>query len=184
MKLRAKNLGLSSGGPLIVVINIIDAKSSGLNALDRVKIIHEKKEVIAVVNIAINHNVDVGEIGFFDEVIEKINVKEGSFVDVEYENKPISLNYIKEKLNGRRLNEKQIREIIDDIVKNRISEVEASYFIAGIYIHGLDEDEILSMIKAIVSEGKPINFGKKLVLDKHSSGGTAGNRTTMIIVGD
>lgn len=182
MNLRAKNLGLSSGGPLIIVINIIDAKSSGLNALDRVKIIHKKKEVIAVVNIAINHNVDIGEIGFFDEVIEKIKIKEGSFVDVEYENKPISLNYIKEKLNGRRLNEKQIREIIDDIVKNRISDVEASYFIAGIYIHGLDEDEILSMIKAIVSEGKPINFGKKIVLDKHSSGGTAGNRTTMIIV--
>ena len=182
MNLRVKKLGLSSGGPLIVVINSVDAKSTGLNALDRVKISYGKKEVIAVVNIAIDHNVGVGEIGLFDEVVDKLNIKDGVLVNVEYENKPLSLGYIKDKLNGKRLNEKKIKEIIDDIVKNKISEVEASYFIAGIYTHGLDDDEVFYMTKAIASEGKPITWGKKIVLDKHSSGGTAGNRTTMIIV--
>ncbi|MBI2498626.1 AMP phosphorylase [Candidatus Woesearchaeota archaeon] len=182
MRLKVKNLGLSSGGPLIVVINSNDAKSGGLSALDRIRISYSSKEAIAVVNIASNKNVMVGEIGLFDEVIDKIKIREGSFVDVEYENKPLSLVYIKEKLNGKRLNEKQIKEIIDDIVKNKISEVEASYFIAGVYTRGLDDSEIFYMTRAIASEGKPVNWGKKIVLDKHSSGGTAGNRTTMIIV--
>src|SRR3989344_5835819 len=182
MNLRVKKLGLSSGGPLIVVINSVDAKSTGLNALDRVKISYGKKEVIAVVNIAIDHNVGVGEIGLFDEVVDKLNIKDGVLLNAEYENKPLSLGYIKDKLNGKRLNEKKIKEIIDDIVKNKISEVEASYFIAGIYTHGLDDDEVFYMTKAIASEGKPITWGKKIVLDKHSSGGTPGNRTTMIIV--
>ncbi len=182
MNLRVKRVGLSSGGPLIVIINYLDAIKTGLNALDRVRILYKKREMVCVVNIAANHNVGSSEIGLFDEVIDSIKVKEGDFVDVEYENKPISISYIKDKLSGKRLNEKQIKEIIDDIVKNKLSEVEASYFIAGIYVHGLDEIETLAMINSIASEGKPMSWGKKIVVDKHSSGGTAGNRTTMIIV--
>ena len=180
MKLRVKHLGLSSGGPLIVIVHSLDAKKSGLSALDRVRLKHNKNEAIAVVNIS--YNTKQGYIGLFDEVIEKLNVKTNNDIEVHYENKPLSIGYITDKLSGGVLNENQIKEIIDDIVKNKLSEVEASYFIAGIYVHGLNEDEILSMIKAMVSEGKPIRWNKKIVLDKHSTGGTAGNRTTMIIV--
>ncbi len=57
MKLKVKKIGLSSGGPLIVVLNNFDAGQYGLSALDRVRITYQKKEVVAVINISAKNNI-------------------------------------------------------------------------------------------------------------------------------
>ena len=71
MQLRVKKLNLSSGGPLIAVVNQDDARQLDLHALDRVSI-KNKHEIIAVVNIDSGKTVNSGDIGLFDEVVESI----------------------------------------------------------------------------------------------------------------
>ena len=43
MKLRVKNVNISSGGPLVAIVNIHDANRLDLKALDRIKIKKDHK---------------------------------------------------------------------------------------------------------------------------------------------
>src|SRR3989338_4553986 len=79
------------------------------------------------------------------------------------------------------LKEEEIKEIVKDISSNMISEIETAAFVSGVYINGLDLDETVSMTKALIENGKRLDFGNAMVVDKHCIGGTNG-RSTMVIV--
>jgi len=54
------------------------------------------------------------------------------------------------KENGRHsLNEKEIKEILEDITSNHLSEIEASAFVSAVYINGLNLFETIAMTKAL-----------------------------------
>ena len=66
MKLRAKDIDISSGGPLIVVLNHKDAKMIDLHVMDRVKVRKGNKSETVVVDIAESDKIIPKEkIGFF-----------------------------------------------------------------------------------------------------------------------
>ncbi len=181
MKLRAKDIGLTTGGPYIAVLNEEDARQLDLSPLDRIKI-KAKNSMIVVVNIA-EHSKEVkkGELGLFEEVLGKLKLNKNKIVEISLAKKPDSISYIKDKLDGKELNEDKIKGIIDDISENRLSEVELTYFISGCYTNGLSMDEIVALTKSI-GIGDRLKLGKNIIVDKHSIGGVSGNRTTMIIV--
>lgn len=182
MKLRVKQVNISSGGPLVAVLNIHDANRLDLKALDRVKIKKGRKSVIVAVDLTKNHRAKKGEIGLFEEVTNLLKLKDKTIVDISVEPKPISLQYIKKKLDGERLTKIEINEIIKDIVENRLTEVEITYFVSGCYINGMSLYESAYLTEAIADNGKKLNLNKYPVLDKHSISGVPGNRTTMIII--
>lgn len=182
MKLKVKDISLSTGGPLIVVLNKEDSSKLDLHALDRIKIEKGSQHVIAVANICENKNIKAGEIGFFEETLEKLDVKENELVEVNLDNKPDSINFIKKKLDKLELTNDEINNIIKDVVDNRISEVELGFFVSACYTHGLSLNETVSLTNAIVNNGAQLNLEKDIVLDKHGIGGTPGDRTSMIIV--
>src|SRR3989344_2613822 len=182
MKLRVKDVNISSGGPLIAILNVQDANRLDLKALDRIKIKKDRKEVIVAVDISKNKRVAHGQIGLFEEVINLLKIKDKSVVDISVEQKPISLDYIKKKLDGSRLNKTEVNEIVRDIVENKLTEVEITYFISGCYVHGMSLYESAYLTEAIVDNGKKLNLNKYPILDKHSISGVPGNRTTMIII--
>jgi putative thymidine phosphorylase len=80
------------------------------------------------------------------------------------------------------LNAKEIDEIIKDVVAEDLSDVEISYFVAGCYINGLDDEETANLTKSIVKNGQQLKFGNAIVADKHCIGGVPGNRTTMVAI--
>ncbi len=181
MKLKIKDIGLATGGPYIAVLNEEDARQLDLSPLDRIKI-KARNSIIAVVNIA-EHSKEVkkGELGLFEEVLAKLKLNKNKIVEISLAKKPDSISYIKDKLDGKELNEDKIKGIIDDISENRLSEVELTYFISGCYTNGLSMDEIVALTKSI-GIGDRLKLGKNIIVDKHSIGGVSGNRTTMIIV--
>jgi len=111
----------------------------------------------------------------------KRNIKDKQTVNVEYEFKPKSIGYIKKKLDGYRLNEEEINEIVKDAVNNALTQVDLTYFISACFTRELNIKEIVYLTKAIADNGSKLELNKKIVVDKHSSGGTPGNRTTMLI---
>ena len=182
MKLRVKDTNISSGGPLVAILNIHDANRLDLKALDRIKIKKDHKEVVVAVDISKNKRAAPGEIGLFEEVINLLKIKDKSIVDISVEQKPVSLSYIKKKLDRGRLNKTEINEIVKDIVENRLTEVEITYFVSGCYVNGMSLYESAYLTEAIVDNGKKLNLNKYPILDKHSISGVPGNRTTMIII--
>ena len=92
-----------------------------------------------------------------------------------------ALDAIKKKLIGRRLNYKELYSLMDEIANERLGDVLTTYFVAAGFKDGFSSDELYYLTKAMVETGTKLNFNG-IVADKHSVGGIAGTRSTMIIV--
>jgi len=88
---------------------------------------------------------------------------------------------IKKKLLGKKLKYSEIFSIMDDISHQRLSPILTTYFAAAGFTEGFSTEELYFMTKAMVETGQRLYF-PGIVADKHSTGGVAGTRTTMILV--
>ena len=168
-------------GKLVVFMNAADAKKYGIAPSDRIKIKKGKKYINCVVDIT-QDIVPKGRIGIFEEVRETLNIKRGDSLEITPIPLPESVSAIVNKIAGKKLNDKEISNIINDVVHNALTEAEISSFLVAAHIRGLDLDETVSLTNAMVNSGDILNLNKKYILDKHCIGGVAGNRTTMIAV--
>lgn len=96
-------------------------------------------------------------------------------------NRTLAIEAIKKKLIGKKLNYDEVFSIMDEISHKKLGDVLTTYFAAASFSEGFDNEELYYLTKAMVETGKKLTF-KGLVADKHSTGGVAGTRTTMIIV--
>src|SRR3989344_1587070 len=88
---------------------------------------------------------------------------------------------IQKKLLGKKLTYKEIYNLMDKIGNDKLGDVLTTYFIAASFKEGFTIDELYQFTKAMVKTGTTIKFDG-IVADKHSTGGIAGTRTTLIIV--
>jgi len=88
---------------------------------------------------------------------------------------------IQKKLLGKKLTYQEIYTLMDEISHKRLSDILTTYFVAASFKEGFKIDELFHLTKAMVETGVKLKFDG-IVADKHSTGGVAGTRTTMIIV--
>jgi len=139
------------------------------------------RETTAVLDM-IEDEVKKDEILLSSEIISKLNLKQGQKVDVNIAPIPKSVDLIKKKLSNKRLSKEEIGQITDDIANDRLSEAEIALFVAAMYKVGMSTQETIGLINAIIKTGNRLILKNKFVVDKHSIGGVAGNRTTPIVV--
>lgn len=180
MKVKVKLFELETGKP-IVVVNGEDMAELGIHTGDRVRITKSDGTRVTAVIDASTKMVAEGEIGIFEEVRGEIGVTNGDEIEVSIASRPQSIDFIKKKLDGAHLHGTEIKQIIQDVVDNNLSEIELTSLVVAAYIRGFDEDETVSLTKAMVETGDQLDFGENTV-DKHCIGGVAGNRTTMLVV--
>ncbi len=180
--LKAKYLDLKTGHPWIVVIHEEDAKTYGVRAGDELTLKWNQKKTEVSVDLT-KELVGVGEIGLFQDIITKYRIKEGEVLEFTLATPPSSLESIRKKLLGKRLNYEEIRGIISDVVNYNLDDVQIAFFLASAFKeNGFSEEEIYFMTKAMAETGEMLFWNKKIVADKHSIGGVPGNRTTPIVV--
>ncbi len=183
MKLKVKDLDIATGGPLVAVINEKDAEKLDLHELDRIKIKRGKAIETVVVDIAESSKfVRKGFIGVFEEALDSTGIKQGDVVEIIPARKPLSLDFIRKKLDGQKLSQKEIDQIVWDITHNKLSQIELTYFVAACYTSSMSMEETIMLTKSIVKHGDVLRINKYPRLDKHCIGGLAGNRTTMVLV--
>lgn len=95
--------------------------------------------------------------------------------------KLMAIEAIQKKLLGKKLSYREIFAIMDEISHDKLSDVLTTYFVASSFKEGYSPQELFYFTKAMVETGNQLKF-KGIVADKHSVGGIAGTRTTMIIV--
>lgn len=88
---------------------------------------------------------------------------------------------IQKKLLGKKLTYREIYNLMDEICHRRLSDILTTYFVASSFKEGFSPDELYYFTKAMVETGNKLSL-KGIVADKHSTGGVAGTRTTLIIV--
>lgn len=178
--LRVKKLDIDAGNIYIVVLNENTMKKYNLHPLDRIDVIKGRRRLTCIINVS-NKIVGNGEIGLYECVAEKLGVVTGDEVDIELQMEPKSVKYIKEKLEGKTLSYREIKEIVVDTVNRDLTDVELAAFVTGLEINGMTMDEAEYLSRAMVETSKTLNFGKK-VYDKHSLGGIPGKKETLLIV--
>ncbi len=179
MLLKVKKLKFLAGRP-VCMIHELTAKDLSLHVGNRVSIKKKNKEIISIVD-TVSGIITKDEIAVSDSIIKSLSLKPKEIVDVEIIKKPPSINLIKKKLNGKRLNEKEIYEIIKNIANNSLTEVEIAFFVSAVYTRGMSSSETKNLTKAMADIGYKLRLKGK-VYDKHSIGGVAGNRTTPIVI--
>lgn len=92
-----------------------------------------------------------------------------------------AIKSIQKKLLGKKLNYKEIYNLMDEIAHEKLSDILTTYFVAASFREGFTAQELYHLTKAMVETGTKLQFDG-IVADKHSTGGVAGTRTTMIIV--
>jgi len=92
-----------------------------------------------------------------------------------------AIKAIQKKLLGKKLSYKEIYNIMDEIAHQRLSDILVTYFVASSFKEGYTSEELYFLTKAMVETGNQLKFDG-IIADKHSTGGVAGTRTTMIIV--
>lgn len=95
--------------------------------------------------------------------------------------KNIAIKAIQKKLLGKKLSYKEIYAVMDQISKQKLSDILTTYFVASSFKEGYSPEELYFFTKAMVETGNSLKF-EGIVADKHSVGGIAGTRVTMIVV--
>ena len=179
MKLEATPLKIEAGGPLIVVMNSLDAANLGVNSSDRLYIRHQRHYAICIINISVDS--EKGKLGVYREVTDRLDIMPGDIVTVEPARRPESLDYIREKINGQRLTSWKIERIVGDVVERHLSEIEIAAFVTSLHIYGVSMEEVAALSESMIWSGKTIDFGRTPILDKHSIGGVPGDKTTLVV---
>jgi len=180
MKLKVKNTGWSAGRP-IAILNSLTAKKINAKVNDRVIIAYRGGITIATLDIS-SELIGKNHILLSTEIIDFLKLKNNNLIKVEIAKKPRSTQIINKKLRCESLTKKEIYEIINSIVKNELTEIEIAFFISSIYKCGMTLNETVAFINAMFKTGEKLKLNHKYVVDKHSIGGIAGNRTTPIVV--
>ncbi len=177
--LRVGYLGFSSGAPLVVVDD--DAAAAlGVRAHDRLLVRRGGREVVALVNVA--RHLPPGTVLVNEEVVSALGVEEGEVVEVSPAPPPRSSRYIREFVLGSWLGPDEIRAIVEDVVRDRLSDVELAALVVAAARRGLSVEEAYHFSKAMVETGERLELGVRPVVDKHSIGGVPGDKTTLLAV--
>jgi AMP phosphorylase len=183
MKMTVKDLDISTGDVMVVVLNERDAERMDIHPMDRVLVSMNGRKAVAVLDIAESERaVPLGSIGLMEEVLDELQARDGDSVTVEHGERPKSVGYIRKKLDGKQLNYDEMFAIVDDIVNSRLTDVELASYVAANYTHGMNLREVIDLTKAMTLTGNVLTWGQGPIADVHGIGGVPGNRTTMVVV--
>ncbi len=180
MKLRVKCSEWSTGRP-IVILNEKTAQELGAHVDDRIVIKSKAGSIIALLDVS-SKFANQNQIVVSKEVIEHLALKNKQEVYVDLAKNPRVTNAINKKLKCKELTKKEIYKIIKSISHNALSDIEIAFFISATYQCGMTFKELVYLTESIYKTGKKLGLKNKLIVDKHSIGGIAGNRTTPLVV--
>ncbi len=187
---RLRRLAIDTLREHVVMIHdsAVRAGNLGFNPLDRVHVIGTdpqsgvSRTLVGVLNFCRDALIAPDEIGLSEVAFADLGLPEGTPVQATLASPPRSLDLVRAKLHGKRLDRRAFDAILDDVVQNAYSRVELAMFVLGCALRPLDVDEVVDFTRAMIAAGSQLEFGPGPIADKHCIGGVPGNRTTMIVV--
>jgi len=158
-------------------------RAEGFQALSKVKICANGQRILAVLNVVDDDSIVTPiDLGLSEEAFAKLGLQEGHIVSIEHAEPPASMNAVRRKIAGGRLNQQDFYHIIGDITDKRYSKTEIAAFLVASGQTDMDRDEVFYLTRAMLQAGKQLHWNEPLVADKHCIGGIPGNRTSMLVV--
>jgi thymidine phosphorylase len=140
------------------------------------------REVTGILNFCEDTLIAPDEIGLSEVATRDLGLPEGAQVQATIAPAPRSVDLVRKKLEGQRLDRTAFDAILTDVVRHRYSKVELSMFVLACALKTLDLQELVHYTRAMIATGAHLSFGPGPIADKHCVGGIPGNRTSMIVV--
>lgn len=187
---RLRRVGIDTQSEHVVFIHeaTVRAGELGFKPMDRVRVIGQDpnddapREITGVLNFCRDSLVAEDEIGLSEVAFLDLGLEPGTSVTATLARPPDSVEHVRCKLRGSRLSRSDFDEILADVVERRYSKTELAMFVLACALQNLDETELIDFTWSMVARGASLDFGDRIVADKHCIGGVPGNRTTMILV--
>ncbi len=158
-------------------------RAEGFQALSKVEICADGRRILAVLNVVDDPDiVTPTDLGLSEEAFVKLGLEEGHMVNIEHAEPPGSMDAVRLKIAGARLDQQDYRDIISDITDRRYSKTEIAAFLVASGQTDMDRDEVFFLTRAMLEVGERLDWDESLVADKHCIGGIPGNRTSMLVV--
>jgi thymidine phosphorylase len=160
----------------------------GFKPLDRVMVsgkdseTGKRHEISGVLNFCEDSMLEIDEIGLSNVACLDLGLSQGTPVQATLAASPTSVDRVRSKLHGERLQRPDFDAILADVVARRYSKPELAMFVLACALRNLDDQELIDFTMAMVDSGSSLHFDSPIVADKHCIGGVPGNRTTMIVV--
>jgi thymidine phosphorylase len=188
---RLRRTGIDTLGEHVVFLHeqAVEKGGLGLKPLDRVRVFvaeegagTDPREITAVLNFCAAPILAEDEIGLSESAFRDFQCPEGARVGAGLAHPPESVERVRRKLEGERLERADFDAILADVARRAYSKVELSMFVLACALRRLDAKELVDFTRAMIGCGSRLDFGPGPVADKHCIGGIPGNRTTMILV--
>ncbi len=179
MKLKVKKSKISAATKTVCIIHEEDAKKLGVAPLDRIVLKNDRRHAAAVVNTTTSL-VKPKNIIIYNKLADVLGTETGDMIEAYPRAMLISKTSIRKKISDKRINLTDAREIVNDLLKHNLNDLEISSFITAITINGLSDKEAYYLTKAMTETGCQTNFGN--IVDKHSIGGVPGDKTSLLLV--
>ncbi|MEM1653701.1 MAG: thymidine phosphorylase, partial [Thermoplasmata archaeon] len=161
MIVKIKDIDFNTGKREIF-LNYEDSKRLGVLPGSRVLVSKKNYKKLFFVSISYSQ-IPIGEA----IVTSESGLKKGEEVEIINAPPLQSIESIKKKIYGEKLDYEDIKNIINDIVEDNLSHIELSSYVTAIQTLDMDDDEIVNVINAMVSTGEIIKFDYD-VYDVHS----------------
>lgn len=162
-----------------VALNTEDAKELGVRAGDRVQL-KDHSYLTAIVETG--EVIEKNTVGVYQECCEKLGKVCPLTIDIIPTSRPSSVGFIKKMMDRNKLTQEEIYQVVQDIVRDNLTEIELSAFVTTSYIHGMTSDEVEWLTRAMIDTGEKIEFDTHPIMDKHSIGGVPGNKISLLVV--
>ncbi|MFW5720130.1 MAG: thymidine phosphorylase [Candidatus Dojkabacteria bacterium] len=181
--LKAKKIDFNSGSRKSVLLNFKTGMDEGIQIGTRLEVQSPKNNESEVVKVEMTENLVAHyEVGIESHMWNDFELDEGDLLGLDLLPQPKSLHAIRKKLLRNKLNYKEIKLILDEIVNGKLGEIEATYFASCGFNPGFDDQELYYLTKAMAESGDVVKWPYDKVIDKHSIGGLAGKGITPIII--
>lgn len=182
--LRARRLHLDTNVEMVVFMHrdCHICRSEGFSSHARVALWSGSRQVIATLYHVSDGLLHPDEAALSESAWTALGLADGDRITVTHPAPLNSLSQLRTRIYGGRLDESSFHSIIRDIVNGRYSDIHISSFLTACSAVPLDPAETLALTRAMIDVGDHLTWPADIVVDKHSIGGLAGNRTTPIVV--
>lgn len=126
-------------------------------------------EGVQVVQVVNDQSLEVGITRFMDTLVDHLGLA------------PAEKRALLHKIAGKKLTEPEYRHVLGAIAEQTVTGAELDAFLIAC-TESLDDEELIAVARCRCERMPRIDWGRQVVVDKHSMGGTPGSRVTMVVI--
>lgn len=182
--LTLKRLFIDAPQELIVYVHAdcLVCQSEGLETQTQVRVLYKNQSILATLHRIGSNALKPGEASLSENAWNVLHAQENASIRIAHFHPASSLNAVRQKIHGQKLDAPAYETIMQDIMRGSYSNLHIASFITALERQWLDHSELKSLTQAMINTGERMSWAQSPILDKHSIGGIPGNRTTPVVV--